>query len=82
MSNDYAQLMEQFIGLQSYTARLEKKFEELATRGLTKREEFARSAMVGLLSADAECDWPITNLAKSAVEHADALLKALEVENE
>lgn len=52
--------------------------------GLTKREAFAKAAMLGLLSNDEE--WssqgttePITKrLAARAVEYADALLAALE----
>jgi len=51
--------------------------------GLTKREEFTRTAMLGLLSSSHNCDgyktpeeW-IKNITESAVEFADAQLKEL-----
>jgi hypothetical protein len=55
-------------------------------RGLTKREEFAKAAMVGLLADPAEVpqqDWPAgantcaDAVAALAVEQADALIKWL-----
>lgn len=48
--------------------------------GFTKREEFAKSAMVGLLSANATYSGKTDDrnaLAKDAVAFADALIEAL-----
>lgn len=52
---------------------------EFLSRGLTKREWFAAMAMQGLLSAESE-NWSIGScqkLVETAVDHADALIKAL-----
>lgn len=45
--------------------------------GLTLREEFARSAMVGRLSGDTYFDYSEATIAKMAVDQADALIAAL-----
>ena len=46
--------------------------------GLTKREMMAMAAMRGLLSKHGDDDYDRCNIAKYAVEHADALLAELE----
>lgn len=49
-------------------------------QGSTKREEFAKAAMQGLLAGcgDFEMRPTYSDVAFEAVKHADALLKALE----
>ena len=46
-------------------------------QGLTKREEFAKAALQGLLSGDDFAEWTPATAPKSAVEYADALIAAL-----
>ena len=48
-----------------------------AWHGLTKREAFAKAAMVGLLAADAQEAFGYEGAAQCAVNHADALLAEL-----
>jgi len=45
--------------------------------GLTKREYFAAMAMQGLLTSTKYILYPITQVAKDAVNYADALIKEL-----
>ena len=46
--------------------------------GLTKREEFAKAAMVGILSSLPQtADYDAKETARIALEHADALLEEL-----
>lgn len=45
--------------------------------GLTLREEFARSAMVGLLSCYADLNFPENMVAAYAIEQADAMISEL-----
>ena len=47
--------------------------------GLTKREEFAKAAMQGILAHTRDVQWvmPPEQVAKLAVQHADALLAEL-----
>ena len=49
-------------------------------RGLSKRELFAALAMQGILAAGSEHRVTTANAVDWAVQHADALLAALEVE--
>ena len=54
---------------------------DVESKGLTKREHFAGLAMQGLMSDEAGyLRW--SDLAKDSVAVADALLKALEQDNE
>ena len=46
--------------------------------GLTKREYIAIAAMQGLLARHGDDDYGRDKIAEYAVDHADALLKALE----
>ena len=46
-------------------------------QGLTKREEFAKAALQGLLSGDDISYLTPATASKSAVEYADALIAAL-----
>ena len=56
-------------------------FENDYLQGLTKREHFAGLAMQGLMSDEDEyLQW--SDLAKDSVAVADALLKALEPDND
>ena len=51
-------------------------------KGLTKREHFAAMAMQGILATDVEMKWHQDDIGALAVEHADALLEALNISNE
>lgn len=48
--------------------------------GLTKREEFAKAAMQGLIASDHEVNWNAKQIATFAVEQADALIAELNKE--
>jgi len=48
-----------------------------AQEGLTKREYFAAMAIQGLLTSTKYILYPITQVAKDAVNYADALIKEL-----
>jgi len=56
-----------------------KAFKE---RYMTVRDQFASSAMQGLMSADPESKWSYEECAKYAYKQADAMLTAREHSNE
>jgi len=56
-----------------------KAFKE---RYMTVRDQFASSAMQGLMSADPESKWSYEECAKYAYKQADAMLTARERSNE
>ena len=57
---------------------------EGSMNGLTKREEFAKAAMVGFLSSDLtkQEEWPVDKITKASIVVADALLSELEKPHE
>ncbi len=54
---------------------------EMGKEKMTLRDQFARSAMNGLLSADVDDGWTADNVASFAYKVADAMLKAREIDN-
>lgn len=69
-----------------YDPDTRKPIGTLAHRGLTKREEFAKTAMLGMLASESENynygDNSAQRIADLAVEHADALIAALNAEGQ
>ena len=58
--------------------------QDLDSVGLTKREEFAKAAMIGFLCTDItkENEWSVSKIVKGSVYMADALLAELEKPHE